>query len=225
MATATAIAASQRVPEGWRLVRLGDVAGVNPKRPKLDVANDVLVSFGRMAAVGEDFSGITGSEIRPYREVSKGYTYFRENDLLFAKITPCLQNEKHCIAGGLLNGFGFGSTEFHVVRADGQLNPRFLFRALTRPEIIRECADSFTGTAGQQRVQPDTLRSLPILLPPPGGAAGHPRRDGQHRRRHRRRRGGHRRHRAAPGDAQASRQECRFCASRTSPLEISTCLT
>ena len=154
------------VPDGWQRVRLGDVAVVNPKRPRLNVDAADHVTFVSMAAVSEDFSGIKDSYTRPFSEVSKGYTYFEEDDLLFSKITPCLQNGKHATATNLLNGIGFGSTEFHIVRAADLASPRFLFRALTRPEIIKECANSFTGTAGQQRVQPDTLRSLPILLPP-----------------------------------------------------------
>ena len=158
--------AEHALPDGWRRVRLGDVAVINPKRPKLNVDAAEQVTFVPMAAVSEDFSGIKGSYARPYSEVSKGYTYFEDDDLLFSKITPCLQNGKHATARKLINGFGFGSTEFHIVRAADSANAGFLFRALTRPEVIKECADSFTGTAGQQRVQPDTLRSLPILLPP-----------------------------------------------------------
>ena len=158
--------ATHQVPDGWQRVRLGDVAMVNPKRPRLDVDADTLVTFVPMAAVGEDFSGIKENYTRPLSEVSKGYTYFEEDDLLFSKITPCLQNGKHSIAKNLLNGIGFGSTEFHVVRAGDSASPKFLFRSLIRPDIIKECADSFTGTAGQQRVQPDTLRSLPVLIPP-----------------------------------------------------------
>ena len=73
---------------------------------------------------------------------------------------------QHALLGDLPNRFGFGSTEFHVVRADSQMDPRHLFRVLTQPQNIRECVNSFTGTAGQQRVQPEVLKSLPILLPP-----------------------------------------------------------
>ncbi len=154
------------IPAGWHRVRLGEVASVNPKRPRLEIDADAPVTFVPMAAVGEDFSGFIDSLSRPFSEVSKGYTYFQEHDLLFSKITPCLENGKHATARNLLNGFGFGSTEFHILRAADSVISGFLFRALTRPEIIKECADSFTGTAGQKRVQPDTLRSLPILLPP-----------------------------------------------------------
>ena len=153
------------VPDGWRLVRLGDVAEVNPRRPRLNVTDDTPVRFLPMAAVGEQLSGVIERQDRPYREVSSGYTYFEEGDVIFAKITPCLQNGKHALLDHLPNGIGFGSTEFHVVRADSQLDPRHLFRVLTQPQNIRECVNSFTGTAGQQRVQPEVLKSLPILFP------------------------------------------------------------
>ena len=153
-------------PDGWQWVRLGDVAEVNPRRPRLNVTDNTPVRFLPMAAVGGQLSGVIESESRPYSEISSGYTYFEENDAIFAKITPCLQNGKHALVKDLPNGFGFGSTEFHVVRAGELLDPRHLFRALTQPENIRECTNSFTGTAGQQRVQPDVLKFLPILLPP-----------------------------------------------------------
>ena len=155
-----------RLPDGWRVARLGDVTDVNPKRPRLNAADDTQVSFLPMAAVGEQLSGVIEQQERPFREVASGYTYFEDGDVIFAKITPCLQNGKHALLDHLSYGFGFGSTEFHVVRSDSQLDPRHLFRALTQPHNIRECVNSFTGTAGQQRVQPEVLKSLPILLPP-----------------------------------------------------------
>ena len=155
-----------QIPEGWRLVRLGDVAEVNPRRPRLSVADDIPVTFLPMAAIAENSQGIIVRESRPYSEVSTGYTYFEEKDFLFSKITPCLQNGKHALATGLNGGFGFGTTEFHVVRAGSGLSPQFMFRVLTRSQVIERCSKSFTGTAGQQRVQPEILKDLSILLPP-----------------------------------------------------------
>ena len=154
------------VPDGWQAVRLADVAEINPRRPPIRIEPHTPVTFIPMAAVGEDCSGILVREQRDYREVERGYTYFEENDALFAKITPCLQNGKHALASGLRDGFGFGTTEFHVVRSGPNLDPRHLFRTLTQAPNIEKCARSFSGTAGQQRVQPEVLRSLPLLLPP-----------------------------------------------------------
>ena len=154
------------IPKGWRPVRLGDAAEVNPRRPRLSLLDDKPVTFLPMAAIAENSQGIIARESRPYFEVSTGYTYFEENDFLFSKITPCLQNGKHALATDLKGGFGFGSTEFHVVRACSCFASRFMFRVLTQAHIIDRCAKSFTGTAGQQQVQPETLKDLPILLPP-----------------------------------------------------------
>ena len=157
---------ADRIPDGWQAVRLGEVAAVNPKRPRLSAADDAAVPFIPMAAVGENCAGILVREEREYRAVRSGYTYFEENDVLFSKITPCLQNGKHALARQITGGFGFGTTEFHVVRAGAGLDPRHLFRVLTQPQNIERCTRSFSGTAGQQRVQPEILRSLPTLLPP-----------------------------------------------------------
>ena len=157
---------SNSIPDGWRLVRLEDVIAVNPRRPKMNIDLQDEVTFIPMAAVGENCSGILARDVRKYESVAKGYTYFQENDVLFAKITPCLQNGKHALATFLRMGFGFGTTEFHVLRAKDLIEPRHLFRVITQPVNIGKCTRSFTGTAGQQRVQPDTIKSLPILLPP-----------------------------------------------------------
>ena len=166
MAASNQMTGKTGIPEGWRLVRLGEVATVNPRRPKLVIDSQTPVTFIPMAAVGENCSGILARKNRQYREVSKGYTYFQEYDVLFSKITPCLQNGKHTLATRLSKGFGFGTTEFHVLRAKGNIEPRHLYRVVTQTANIDKCTRSFTGTAGQQRVQPETIKSLPILLPP-----------------------------------------------------------
>ena len=154
------------LPDGWRLLRLEDVAEVNPRRPTLNIPIDIPTTFVPMAAVGENCRGVIAHQSRPYGEISKGYTYFENNDVLFAKITPCLQNGKHALVSSLKGGFGFGTTEFHTVRAGDRLEPRLLYRTLTQPQNILKCISSFAGTAGQQRVQPDVLRSLWLMLPP-----------------------------------------------------------
>ena len=154
------------LPLDWLATRVGDVAQVNPRRPRIDISSETPVAFLPMAAISDQLLGVVEIQSRPFQEVSNGYTYFEEGDVLFAKITPCLQNGKHTLLSDLTQGFGFGSTEFHVIRAGNNLDPRHLFRVLTQPSSIKECVASFTGTAGQQRVQPEVLRSLPIFLPP-----------------------------------------------------------
>ena len=156
------------IPADWELVRLGEVAQINPRRPTLDCPPNAPVTFLPMAAIAENLAGIVERERRAFREVANGYTYFEENDVLFAKITPCLQNGKHALATGLAGTFGFGTTEFHVVRASSSIEPRFLFRELTRPANLEKCVRSFSGTAGQQRVHPEILSALQVRLPPLG---------------------------------------------------------
>ena len=153
-------------PSGWRIIRLGDIAEVNPRRPRLCVSSETPMTFLPMSAILENCQGINTRELRPYSMISSGYTYFEENDVLFSKITPCLQNGKHALATGLIGGFGFGTTEFHVARASSGLMASYLFRVLTQSHVIDRCERSFSGTAGQQRVQPEILNSLPLLLPP-----------------------------------------------------------
>ena len=151
--------------KGWGLTTLGKCCELNPKRPK-NIDDDLLVSFVPMPAVSED-GRIDASETRPYSEVKKGFTYFAENDVLFAKITPCMENGKGCIAEGLSNGTGAGSTEFHVLRPiAGKSNPYWLY-ILTMHEAFRSAArKSMTGTGGQLRVPLGFLENYPITMPP-----------------------------------------------------------
>lgn len=112
----TSVSAERQLPDGWRWVPLGEVCEINPRRRDLRRAEDALTTFVPMSAVEEAGRGISHPEQKPFREVKRGYTSFGEGDVLFAKITPCMQNGKHAIARNLIDGVGFGSTEFHVLR-------------------------------------------------------------------------------------------------------------
>lgn len=119
-----------------------------------------------MPSVSED-GHMDCSTLKPYAEVKKGFTYFAEKDVLFAKITPCMENGKGAIAKGLTNGIGAGSTEFHVLRPIvGRSNSHWLY-ILTMFTAFREGARSvMTGTGGQLRVPISYLRDYAITLPP-----------------------------------------------------------
>ena len=119
-----------------------------------------------MSSVDDITGVITSPEEKGYAEISKGYTYFEEGDVLFAKITPCMQNGKHAIASGLLNGFGFGSTEFHVVRPSESITSDWIHTFLRQPIILAEAERHFRGAVGQQRVPKEFLSNLTIPLPP-----------------------------------------------------------
>ena len=110
---------------------------------------------------------VDASITRPYSEVCKGFTYFAENDVLFAKITPCMENGKGGIAKGLLNGVGFGSTEFHVLRPiDGTSDPYWLYTVTMLRKFRTDAEKVMTGTGGQRRVPINYLNDYKIALPP-----------------------------------------------------------
>ena len=147
------------------LKKLGDCCQINPRRPSVSISDNDLVSFVPMPAVNED-GYIDGATNEEYGKVKKGFTYFENNDVLFAKITPCMENGKGAIAEALTNGIGMGSTEFHVLRPiEGISNPYWLL-TLTRMPIFRECAaKNMSGTGGQRRVGAAFLENFMIGLP------------------------------------------------------------
>ena len=144
---------------------IADIAEINP-RTDIALAEEERVSFLPMQNTSESGDIITLQE-RVFAQVSKGYTRFAENDVLVAKITPCFENGKGGYAKGLLNGIGFGSTEFHIVRAiPGKADSRFLHH-LTRSERFRKAGEgSMTGSAGQKRIPSNFIKDFPIFIPP-----------------------------------------------------------
>jgi len=98
-------------------VKLGEVCEINPPRPKnFTRASDALTTFIPMSIVDENTGTVAKPDVVPYSKVSTGYTYFEENDVLFAKITPCMQNGKHVIARNLIDGIGFGRVHYLFFR-------------------------------------------------------------------------------------------------------------
>ena len=151
--------------KGWGITTLGKCCELNPRRPK-DIDDELMVSFVPMPAVSED-GHMDCTDIKPYKEVKKGFTYFAEKDVLFAKITPCMENGKGAVAEGLAGGIGSGSTEFHVLRPiEGVSNPYWLY-IITMFDAFRKGARRvMTGTGGQLRVPIGFLDEYPITLPP-----------------------------------------------------------
>jgi type I restriction enzyme S subunit len=118
-----------------------------------------------MDAVDDVDARIERPTTRPFREVAKGYTPFAENDVIVAKITPCMENGKCAIARNLRGGVGFGSTEFHVLRATEHVIPEWLFYFWRFPMTRKLAGINMTGSAGQKRVPPSFLETLQIPLP------------------------------------------------------------
>jgi type I restriction enzyme S subunit len=144
---------------------LGNVVRINPGIDR-QIALNSKISFVPMMGVNEQTGKIIFSEERTFREVSKGYTPFIENDVLFAKITPCMENGKSAIASHLINGIGFGSTEFHVLRPTKLTTSEWIFWLIRKKEFRQLASKSFTGTAGQQRVPTSFLENFPVPIPP-----------------------------------------------------------
>ena len=152
---------------GWGLVPLGSTCNINPKKSyDSRLVSGVEVSFVPMPAVTER-GGIDTTSIKEYDEVKTGFTYFAENDVLFAKITPCMENGKGAVARGLHNGIGFGSTEFHVLRPiSGKTNPYWIYTLTTFSQFRIDAANNMTGSAGQRRVPASFLENYQVSLPP-----------------------------------------------------------
>lgn len=152
----------------WPTRRLGDVCKINPSK-SASLAKEAAalpVSFVPMPNVSER-GEIDASETRLYEEVKKGFTYFEENDVLFAKITPCMENGKGAVARGLTNGVGFGSTEFHVLRPmENAAHPVWIYRLTAFQEFRRLAQKKMTGSAGQKRVPASFLENFVVGVPP-----------------------------------------------------------
>ena len=147
------------------LKRLGECCILNPRRPNIALCDTDKVSFIPMPAVSEDgyLVDMTDEE---YGKVKKSFTYFENNDVLFAKITPCMENGKGAIVHGLTNGIGMGSTEFHVLRPINGISSPYWLLALTRMPIFRErAAKNMSGTGGQKRVSASYLDHFMVGLP------------------------------------------------------------
>jgi len=154
------------LPAGWCEAPLPQVAHVNPAHPIETPDDDTLVSFVPMASV-ETLSGrLDASNHRPWHEVKKGYTRFQEGDVLFAKITPCMENGKAALARALSSGIGAGSTEFHVVRPSPAVRPELLLHYVLQEEFRKSARAEMTGTAGQLRVPGRFLEEQSIPVPP-----------------------------------------------------------
>ncbi len=152
---------------GWGLTPLGSICSINPKKgqdPR--ISSGVEVSFVPMPAVTER-GEIDATAVKEYDEVKTGFTYFAENDVLFAKITPCMENGKGAVARGLHNGLGFGSTEFHVLRPiSGKSNPYWIYTLTAFSQFRKDAASNMTGSAGQRRVPASFLENYRVAVPP-----------------------------------------------------------
>ena len=146
---------------------LEDIAIFKPAKDEVKIMpGETDVSFVPMADINTFDASFTPKENRKLSEVLSGFTYFKDNDILLAKITPCFENGKAAIARNLTNGIGFGSTEYIVIRANTSLvYPEWIFYHINTPEFIEGGKAFMTGTAGQQRVDINYVKQYRIPVP------------------------------------------------------------
>lgn len=151
------------IPNHWQWKRVADCVQFNPKVIQDDA---VEVSFIPMADVEPGFvDQCSTRQAKPWAKVKKGFSRFQEGDLLVAKITPCFQNRKSCVAKSLINGTGAGSTEFHVMRCVSGVDAKFLLYFFKSEYFIRYGVNHFNGTVGQQRVGAQDIKDCLIPVP------------------------------------------------------------
>jgi restriction endonuclease S subunit len=155
------------VDPSWAKCKIDEICLVNPKKSEIkNLDSDQVVSFVPMSDVNENNIFFKPVESKKLKEVGSSYTYFAENDVLLAKVTPCFENGKLGIARNLENGIGFGSSEFIVIRTGRELLPEILASYLMEPTFKMNGKMKMTGTGGLQRVPVDFIRNFEISVPP-----------------------------------------------------------
>lgn len=157
-----------KLPESWKWVKLGDVAEINPKLPnKEEITSSLEIQFLPMKLVEEEINKIHLIETRLFHEVQKGsYTPFIEEDIIFAKVTPCMENGKIAVTKNLKNGIGYGSSEFHVIRCTDKILNTYIFHYVVQLKFRKEAENQMTGAVGLRRVPKKFLEDYLIPFPP-----------------------------------------------------------
>jgi len=155
-----------QLPQGWTRVCLADITEINPKLPFENIPDVLEVTFLPMKHVEERSNKISLVETRKYGDVKKGFVPMTDGDVIFAKISPCMENGKVAIVHSLRNHIAFGSTEFHVFRMKGMVIGKFVFHYLNREDFRRNAQGMMTGAVGQRRVPRKFLEESSIPLPP-----------------------------------------------------------
>ncbi|MCY3872257.1 MAG: N-6 DNA methylase [Gemmatimonadetes bacterium] len=150
----------------WPMVEVREACVVNPRKSDIAAMDGAkIVSFVPMSDMGENRMYFEAKDYKCLKEVGSSYTYFKDNDVLIAKVTPCFENGKAGIAKGLSNGIGFGSSEFYVLRPTEEVLPEWIFLCVATPAFRRWATPQMTGTGGLQRVPRRAVESYKIPLP------------------------------------------------------------
>ncbi len=151
------------IPEHWGITRLKFVSELNPKKSSITESSDSLCTFLPMEKLKTD--SVILDETRVIDEVYDGYSYFSDDDILIAKVTPCFENKNIAIASNLVNGIGFGSTEINTIRANEKSFNRFLYYRLQEEQFRTIAINEMTGTGGLKRVPSEFFQSFKVALP------------------------------------------------------------
>jgi len=147
-------------------IPLANLCIINPKKSEIkDFDNDTEVSFLPMTDLKVHQMHFEIKQVKKLNEVNTGYTYFRENDVLIAKVTPCFENGKAGIACNLMNSIGFGSTEYHVIRTKGNVLPEWIYYSVMTAKLREEGVNNMTGSSGLKRVPAKFIETWKIKQP------------------------------------------------------------
>ena len=149
------------------VAKIGEICTINPRKSELvDLSPDSPVSFVSMVDLNESRMLFRPMQEKMLAEVLGSYTYFADDDVLLARVTPCFENGKAGIARGLLNGIGFGSSEFIVLRCGDGILPEWIYFCVTHPLFRNWAVHQMTGTGGLQRVPRSSVAGFQVPLPP-----------------------------------------------------------
>ena len=150
----------------WEKLAFEDICVVNPKKSEINNLDEKTeVSFVPMADLNENQMDFVVNQVKPLNEVYKGYTYFKEDDVLLAKVTPCFENGKAGIAKNLINGIGFGSSEYYVFRPNKKILSIWIYLNIITDNFREKGKLNMTGTGGLQRIPTDFVKSYKIPVP------------------------------------------------------------
>ena len=151
----------------WDLKQIKEVAVVNPPQSEIsNISSDLEVSFVPMSDLSSNKMTFTAITTKPIGELKTGsYTYFKDYDVLVAKVTPCFENGKAGIAKNLTNGIGFGSSEYYVLRCSEKVLPEWIYVSIINPMFRSLAISNMTGTGGLQRVPKQFVKEYRIPIP------------------------------------------------------------
>lgn len=156
----------KELPKGWVECRLSEITQVNPPLDRCPYPEIGRVHFVPMPAVEAETGRVDISATRPYADVKKGYTAFVSGDVLFAKITPCMENGKMAVVPELPLAVAAGSTELHVLRPRSGIAAEYVYHLVSSQALRYEAEHNMTGAVGQKRVPTGFVAEHSVWLPP-----------------------------------------------------------